>query len=779
MDEASQSRRLAAILAADAVGYSRLMGDDERATVQTLTEYRQVFTAYIERHQGKVVDTAGDSVLAVFDSPVEAVLCSTEIQKDLGRRNRQLAEHRRMDFRLGVNLGDILVRKDGTVYGDGVNIAARLQALAEPGGLTISGTTHDHVKGRVDTEFEFGGEQTVKNIAQPVRAYRAVIPGANLPHVAGERLRPRLRKGMFLLVAVSGLALVLAALWLKPAGNPVFAPTRRALLPIAGMGDGMFDTQSPMTLAADGSIFVYSAIQGSNDLIQVRRLDGLDVQQIQGTAGGHAPFISNDNQMLGFERDGELFVVPISGGAATRIKGVIVAAEGRPTWTPVGRIIFTNEKGALAITRADASSSEVLTAPPEGSRHLSPSMLPDGQTVLFSEVGGDVNAARVMALSMADHKMRPVVSDGALTPQYSEGFLFYCRPDRALMAIPFDAQRAVPSGEAIMLPDRVDRTRFGVAHFAVGRGALLYKPFSRTRLIERASDGTTTPLTEAGNWHKPTYSTDGTRIVFDRVMEGTNRDVWIMNRADGTMSRVTHIGDAHDPMWLPDGHDISFLSFKSLGGPLMIAPADGSREPYAFPIAGPFRPSDLVNPGAWLPDGSAYLGGVREKGTTGDIWLINKGGVAATKIVGLPFDEHSPSVSADGRWLAYQSDETGHPEVYIQPFGKSEGRLQVSTTVGKAPVWSKRGSILFYLEPDGQRLRLMSVSLRASQSLAVADRKVVLPDIRLEEVDNHPNYDVDLSGTRFIMPERETTQGLAVVFDWASSLREDSNKQMH
>src|SRR5689334_22950582 len=151
------------------------MGDDEAATVRTLTEYRQVFSGYITRHGGRIVDTAGDSVLAVCDSAVEAVECAVEIQKVLERRNRQLAAHRRMQFRIGINLGDVIGRSDGTIYGDGVNIAARLQALADPGGLCVSGTVYDQVEGKVLLSFNFAGEQTVKNIAKPVRAYHVAM----------------------------------------------------------------------------------------------------------------------------------------------------------------------------------------------------------------------------------------------------------------------------------------------------------------------------------------------------------------------------------------------------------------------------------------------------------------------------------------------------------------------------------------------------------------------------------------------------------------------------
>src|SRR5215471_14802974 len=171
----TNQRKLSCILAADAAGYSRLMGDDEKATAHTLTEYRLVFTQHIVLHKGRVVDTAGDSVLAVFDSAVEAVECAAEIQKELTRRNRQLAEHRRMQFRVGLNLGDVITHEDGTIYGDGVNIAARLQSIAEPGGICVSANVFEQVDGHLPFKFMSLGEQHGKNIAKPIKAYKLLL----------------------------------------------------------------------------------------------------------------------------------------------------------------------------------------------------------------------------------------------------------------------------------------------------------------------------------------------------------------------------------------------------------------------------------------------------------------------------------------------------------------------------------------------------------------------------------------------------------------------------
>ena len=336
----------------------------------------------------------------------------------------------------------------------------------------------------------------------------------------------------------------------------------------------------------------------------------------------------------------------------------------------------------------------------------------------------------------------------------------------------FDTARVELTGQVHALPDRVDRSRFGVAHYVAVPGVIVYAPYAQTRLVEMDRRNAVTVLTDEGRWHMPRYSPNGTRILFDRVTSGAgDRDVWTLSRADKTLSRVTRVGDAHDPTWLPNGKEVSFLSFKSPGGPLMIAAADGSGEPQAVRVAGPFRPITIVNPGLWLSDGSAYLAGVVERSGNSDIWRLPRDGAPPVKLVGGAYDEHSPSVSADGRWLAYQSNETGRAEVFVRPLSGTEGRVQVSSAGATAPVWDKRSLTLYYLEADGARLHLVAASLRTAPALAVVGRRVVLADVRLQEVENHPNYDVDPSGMRFVMPEQAPTVGLGAIFDVATSLR--------
>jgi class 3 adenylate cyclase len=169
----SVQRKLTAILSADGVGYSRLMAEDDIATVRMLTEHRGVMKTIIEGYRGRVVDSPGDNVLAEFPSVVDAVECAVVIQKELKARNDRVPPNRQMQFRIGINLGDVIVDGD-RIYGDGVNIAARLESLAEPGGICISGSAYDQIENKLPLGYESLGPQTVKNFSKPVRVYRAI-----------------------------------------------------------------------------------------------------------------------------------------------------------------------------------------------------------------------------------------------------------------------------------------------------------------------------------------------------------------------------------------------------------------------------------------------------------------------------------------------------------------------------------------------------------------------------------------------------------------------------
>ena len=238
MDPYTLQRRLTCILAADAVGYSKHMGQDEEGTIQVLAAHRAVIDGIIAFHRGRIVGTAGDSVLAEFTSAVEAVRCAVEIQDALRTRNDALPEHRRLQFRVGVNLGDVVV-KDADLLGDGVNVAARLESLAEPGGICIASSVYDQITGKLDLGFQDIGEQSLKNITRPVRVYRvsgvraaeALGMPAAAPAPAGAS-KPLLWAGVGAAAAVlAGLGVMWSQGWIRTSAQPAASASAPAPVP--------------------------------------------------------------------------------------------------------------------------------------------------------------------------------------------------------------------------------------------------------------------------------------------------------------------------------------------------------------------------------------------------------------------------------------------------------------------------------------------------------------------------------------------------------------------
>jgi len=183
VDEGNIQRKLTAIFSADAVGYSRLMRDDELATVSVLSEYRELMGGLILQHKGRIVDTPGDNILAEFGSVVDAVQSAVVIQRELEARNADLPKSRRMEFRIGINIGDVIQEAD-RIYGDGVNIAARLEKIAEPGGICISRSAYDQIESKLPFGYRYLGEKDVKNIDKPLYAYQVLLNPENDPNGA-------------------------------------------------------------------------------------------------------------------------------------------------------------------------------------------------------------------------------------------------------------------------------------------------------------------------------------------------------------------------------------------------------------------------------------------------------------------------------------------------------------------------------------------------------------------------------------------------------------------
>jgi adenylate cyclase len=255
-------RKLAAILYADVAGYSRLTGEDEEGTHRRLRTYLDAITRSIERHGGTVMHYAGDAVLADFPSVVDGLICALNIQRELAISNESLTDTRKLEFRIGINLGDVIFDRH-EIYGDGVNVAARLEALAEPGGICISGTVFDALGTKLPLDYEYLGEQHVKNIDHPVRSYRArlkdgaVLPAPPLRSTSwrrGKQLIGRIAAGVLLAIGAGVLIW-----WIASPSTPEPAPERggrpaemRPRMGMFGGTGGMSTTQRDEKKAGSG-----------------------------------------------------------------------------------------------------------------------------------------------------------------------------------------------------------------------------------------------------------------------------------------------------------------------------------------------------------------------------------------------------------------------------------------------------------------------------------------------------------------------------------------------
>jgi len=198
-------RKLTAILSADVIGYSRLMRDDEEATVRDIASHRVLFSDIIQQHYGRVVDSPGDNILAEFASVVDAVNGAIKIQNEIKECNTGIPEDRCMEFRIGINLGDV-IEEEERIYGDGVNIAARVEGLAAAGGISISGTVYEHIKDKLSLGYHYLGEQDVKNIPEPIRVYHLLTEPEDAGKMIGEQ---KYKSRKFRYVASSALALII------------------------------------------------------------------------------------------------------------------------------------------------------------------------------------------------------------------------------------------------------------------------------------------------------------------------------------------------------------------------------------------------------------------------------------------------------------------------------------------------------------------------------------------------------------------------------------------
>jgi serine/threonine-protein kinase len=598
-------------------------------------------------------------------------------------------------------------------------------------------SAHDFIEALKNPAFRHGGTPLAP-VGSAGRSWRGVAIGA---------------------AALSAL-LAGALAWTALEPDPPRSVERFSLsVPDAWRPSGQFH------ISPDGTAIVFQGIVGGSSQLLLRRLENLAVNPVPGTENGSWPAISPDAREVAFVAGGELKVAPLRGGVVRTVADEAVCCV---SWPPGGKIYFSHPDGfTIARVPASGGATEKLTSRQRQNdgNHAFFHLDPGGRVGVFTVYAG---TPRIETLDLATGDRTPLTPGINPFPLQS-GRIVFANPDGRIMAAPWDAGARELTGAAVPLVDGVQIAGNGVAFFGLSEsGSLLYwtgSPQSTEFELVWASRSGQISQVDPGwvfdadsdnrGWD---LSPDETRLAL-KARTDLGQDIWIKELPDGPMSRFTFAeGEDRFPRWTPDGTKLTFLSARGGNLDAWTKGVDGAGAPELL-----FDHELSLAEAEWSPDGEWLI--VRTGGTANaqggrDILGLRPGtDSVALELVATRFDETAPTVSPDGRWLAYQSDETGQREVFIRPFPDTESaKYPVSNGGGRAPVWAHSGRELFYLADEtntsttsGTRF-LMAATIRPGPPFAVVERKVLftVPE-GFYFANNTTSYRVTSDDQRFLL----------------------------
>ncbi len=571
-------------------------------------------------------------------------------------------------------------------------------------------------------------------------------------------------------LAVGGLAAAasVVALLFARSGDPRSEPPASRLVMALPLGDTpMISFQPMIAVSPDGRTVVYRARRGGMPMLFRRQIDRLESEPIPGTDGATGPFFSPDGRWLGFDGGGVIKRVSLAGGSPV----VVADAPGGVTaaWAADDRIVFATNTGRVLqrVASSGGTPEAISTLDPQrgDTRHTLPQVLPGGDAVLFSVVTG---THRYVAVLDTTTRQVATILEGTHPRLLAGGYLLFAR-EGGLWGVRFDTAARKLAGTPVPLVEGVQDTDNTVLHFDVGGdGTLVYLPatenvlrFQKLVWFDRRGVESPVPI-PPGPYGRPALAPDDARVAL-AVEDRSNSDIWIGDLTNGSMSRLT-LEPAIEtaPIWSPDGRFVAFRSERERPG-LYRRDAQG---------AGPIEPltqtdGPIHSPYSWTPDGSAILLSIFRSFGSQAVAMVTPPDATVRVLLDGDFAQTDPQVSPDGRWLAYQSDESGQAEIYVRPFPRvTGGRWQVSVAGGRVPRWSPDGRELFFIDEVG----LMAARVLPAEPFRF-DPPSRLFAVRMFAGRGGNDYEVSRDGRRFLFildgpqpPERQAQ--IVVVQGW-------------
>ena len=589
--------------------------------------------------------------------------------------------------------------------------------------------------------------------------------GVPAPVAARRRTRERLAWSAF---AVSLLAaLALGGVQLTRAPQP--APLMR--FEIANTA-GLTAMGSPR-ISPDGRQLAFDATDATGAAqIWVRPLDALEAHALAGTEGASRPFWSPDSRFLGFMAGGKLKKIEVSGGPPQTICDAPTGSDG--SWGKDGTILFDGQVND-PIYRVPASGgmakAEVTSEKTQGIAGVGwPEFLPDGRNFLYVAIGQKLADSKLMVRALDGKEAKPLLETASRVQFAPPGYLLYVR-EETLVTQRFDARALALTGEPTPVAENLGTDAVGLAHFSASQTGVLTYRAGETRArqlvwVDRSGKelGVLGETAEYGDlWLSP----DGKRLAVDMPeARSGNLDLWIRDLSRDVTSRFTFDAASDStPVWSPDGKRIVFTSNRKGPGDLYQKDASGAGEDEVL-----LATEEEMYASDWSADGRFIAFQSRGKDTGWDVWALPTfGDKKPFPVLKTSFQEMRPSFSPDGRFLVYQSNESGRSEIYVREFPTPKGKWQVSRGGGTQPFWSARGKEIFYRSPDS---KIMSVPVEAGSTFS-AGAPVALFQARLQPAVLRAHYRPSSDGQRFLTLAplgRESILPTAVTLNWATAL---------
>jgi len=569
--------------------------------------------------------------------------------------------------------------------------------------------------------------------------------------------------------AVAGLAtgIALWAAWVH--SRPVLRarPVARFTLVLPpGAPLAEFSAGPTVAFSPDGSRIIYVSSASTGNQLFSRRLDQLDPVPLAGTQNARNPFFSPDGRWVAYFSGSRLYKLPLAGGPAAVVADVPGVAFGA-TWGTTDTIVFRLERALMKVAAAGGAPQLLLQSDTSrGESYMFPHYLPDAKALLLQIRTKGVD--RLGVLTLATGKLTRFEQPGSNPRYVSSGHVVVATRSGTLLALPFDPSRLELTGSGVPVADGLVVGPGGGARMGMSRdGAFAYVsgPVALRELVmvDRAGRARVLPA-EPQAYIAPRLSPDGRQIAAEVAeLDLVNSDVWVYDMAQHTRTRLTFDQSAHRPIWTPDGRRIVYSRGQFGQGDLYWIPADGSGPAELLLVA----PEDQWA-GDVTPDGRTLLFRSGGGGPVRSIYTLSlQGPRKAQPFLANQFDNHSPSLSPDGHWVASVSNESGRLEVYVRPFPGSGGRWQVSLDGGSEPVWAANGRELFYR--NGTKMMVAAIALHPTFTVG-ARRELFEGNYVNDPV--YRSYDVTRDGQAFVMVRSpKPSADFIVVLNWFDQLR--------